>query len=94
MPQADVQVGRTAPAARVTHAKERHDHPMIRILSGPARPQGAFSAVHYRDTWYWVSDDDLACKRVFTFLMMFFSLAETGVMAQAPVLTIPGELKA
>jgi len=26
---------------------------------------------------------------VFTFLMMFFSLAETGVTPQTPVLTVP-----
>lgn len=89
VPNADVQAGRTAPAARVRHAKERRDRPMIRILSGTTRPPGTFAGVRYRDTWYWVSDDDLASKRVFTFLMMFFSLAETGVTAQAPVLTVP-----
>jgi hypothetical protein len=45
--------------------------------------------VRYRDSWYWIRDDDLASKRVFTFIMMFFSLAETGVTAQASVVTIP-----
>ena len=31
----------------------------------------------------------LRSKGIFTFLMMFFSLAETGVTPQQPVLTIP-----
>jgi len=89
VPGAHVQEGRTAPSARVAHAEDRRDRPMVRILSGPTEPRGSFVAVRYRDTWYWVSDKDLASKGVFTFLMMFFSLAETGVTAQAPVLTIP-----
>ena len=49
----------------------------------------AYAAVEYHGTWYWIDDRDFAAKRAFTFLMMFFSLAETGVVAQAPVLTIP-----
>lgn len=89
VPRSHVQEGRTAPAARVAHAQEQRDRPMIHIMSGPTEPQRPFATVRYRNTAYWVSDDDLASKRVFTFLMMFFSLAETGVMPQAPVLTIP-----
>jgi hypothetical protein len=38
---------------------------------------------------YWIDDHDFAAKRAFTFLILFFSLAETGAPAQAPVLTIP-----
>jgi hypothetical protein len=45
--------------------------------------------VQYRGTWHWIDDGDIASKRVFTFLMLFFSLAETGVTPQAPVLTVP-----
>jgi hypothetical protein len=30
-----------------------------------------------------------AAKRIFSFLLIFFSLAETGVTPQAPVLTVP-----
>jgi hypothetical protein len=62
---------------------------MIRVLSGATPPAGPFAAVHYRDTWYWIDDGDLGSKGIFTFLMMFFSLAETGVTPQQPVLTIP-----
>ena len=61
----------------------------MRIVSGPAAPADAFSAVRYRNNWYWISNDDIASKRIFTMLMIFFSLAETGVTPQVPALTIP-----
>jgi hypothetical protein len=89
VPTAHVAEGRTAPSTRIASAQEVRDRPLIRILSGANPPTGAFSAVRYRDAWYWIDDDDFASKRIFTFLMMFFSLAETGVSPQAPVLTIP-----
>ena len=89
VPDAHVSAGRTSETARPADAQHPRDRPLIHILSGTAQPANTFSAVHYRDTWYWIDDDDLGSKRVFTFLMMFFSLAETGVTSQAPVLTVP-----
>ena len=40
-----------------------------------------FSA-HYRDRWFWIDDRDLASKRLFAFLMVFSSIAETGAVPQ------------
>jgi hypothetical protein len=45
--------------------------------------------VRYRDYWFWIDDRDVYSRRVFTFLMMFTSIAETGVAPQAPIITIP-----
>ena len=89
VPNAHVEEGRTPTSMRTANAQDPHDRPLIRVLSGATPPANSFAAVHYGDTWYWIRDDDLASKRIFTFLMMFFSLAETGVTAQAPVLTVP-----
>jgi hypothetical protein len=89
VPEAHVSQGRTAAAARFASAENPRDRPLIHVLSSASQPAQPFCAVRYRDTWYWIDDGDLASKRVFTFLMMFFSLAETGVTAQAPVLTLP-----
>ena len=89
VPNAHVEEGRTPTSMRTANAQDPHDRPLIRVLSGATPPANPFAAVHYGDTWYWIRDEDLASKRIFTFLMMFFSLAETGVTAQAPVLTVP-----
>ena len=63
-------------------------HRLATIHSGAQAPADAYAAVRYRDTWYWVDDRDMASKRAFAFMMMFFSLAETGTSSPAPVLTV------
>ncbi len=89
VPPSHVAEGRTAASARTTEVENPRDRPLVRIRSGATPPAGAFAAVRYRDTWYWINDEDIASKRVFSFLMLFFSLAETGVTPQTPVLTVP-----
>jgi hypothetical protein len=63
--------------------------PLLHIRSGTEAPADAFAAVRYRHSWFWVDDRDLISKRVFMFLRMFASLAETGVVPQAAIVTIP-----
>ena len=63
--------------------------PLIRIRSGEDRPEDSFVTIPYRDRWFWVEDTDLESKRVFTFLVILFTLTETGEGAPAPVVTIP-----
>jgi hypothetical protein len=89
VPSAHVSDGRVSASTREASAPDPRDRPFIRIYSGSKAPASCYATVRYRDTFYWIRDDDLASKRFFTFLMMFFSLAETGVAPQAPVLTIP-----
>lgn len=89
VPAKDVAEGLTLPSARLASAANPRDRPLVRILSGQAAPPDAFAAVHYLDAWYWIDSHDFASKRVFTTLMVFFSLAETGVTPQVPSLTIP-----
>ena len=89
VPSEHVAQGRTALATRLEGAENPRDRPLVRIQSSASLPPNAYALVRYRDTWYWISDGDLASKRIFSFLMIFFSLAETGVTPQAPVLTVP-----
>lgn len=63
--------------------------PMVHIRSGTERPADAYTAIPYRGHWYWIDDTDIASKRTFTFLMILFSLAETGQSVAAPVVTVP-----
>ena len=63
--------------------------PLIRIRSDASRPEEAFVAVQYRDNWFWIDDTDFASKRMFSFLMLLFSLTETGGRAGAPIVTVP-----
>lgn len=89
VPDADIAAGRAMPAGRRAEASDPRDRPLIQVQSSTSQPAGAYAAVHYRDSWYWIPDNDFASKRVFTFLMLFFSLAETGVTPQPPLVTIP-----
>jgi hypothetical protein len=63
--------------------------PLIRILSSSESPRDAFTAVPYRQDWYWIDDKDFASKRLFSFIMFLFTLTETEGKQGAPVITIP-----
>jgi hypothetical protein len=89
VPPAHIAEQRTVPSARLISAENPRDRPLVRIHSCSEAPADAFSAIRYRNTWYWIDDSDFASKRIFTMLMIFFSLAETGVTPQVPALTIP-----
>ena len=61
----------------------------MRIHSGDAPPAKAFVAVQYNGHWFWIDNGDFRSKGVFTFLLLLTSLAQTGVVPQAPVITVP-----
>jgi hypothetical protein len=63
--------------------------PLIRIHSGMSHPEDALVSIRYRNNWFWIDDTDLASKRMFSFLMMLFSLTETGDKSGAPIVTVP-----
>jgi len=62
---------------------------IIDIRNSIEKPADAFTAVKYRDRWFWLDDRDFKSKRTFAFLMILFSLMETSDGSGAPVVTIP-----
>ena len=54
-------------------------------------PADAYVAVRYRGMQFWIDDRDLRSKSSMSFLMLIFSLAETGALPSmaAPVVTVP-----
>jgi hypothetical protein len=86
VPAQDVTEGRV----RVTLQGSRSDvQPLIQIHSGTGKPKDAFTAIKYRGNWFWIDDRDYDSKRMLSFIMMLFSLTETGPGGSAPIVTVP-----
>lgn len=87
LPEAHLADGRVLPG--YWHQGEAHADILCHIHSGLTEPKSPYAAVQYKDYWYWIDDTDLPSKRLFTFLMILFSLAETGQNYSSPVVTVP-----
>ncbi|MEN9454895.1 MAG: hypothetical protein RL210_414 [Pseudomonadota bacterium] len=89
LPEAHVRQGRALPFAHAeAESGDAPYQPLVSIRSGRAAPADSYAAIPYKGYWFWIEDDDHRSKRLFSFLMMLLSLAETGQPAAPPVLTI------
>lgn len=89
VPQIHVDEDRTTPNTAKKSDLEAGLMPLIQIQSATDKPKDTFVVIKYREHWYWIDDKDRRSKRMFTFLMFLFSLAETGERQIAPVFTVP-----
>ena len=64
---------------------------IIEVHSAESNPPDAFVAVKYRGHWFSIDDRDLKSKRAFSFMMMLFTLADSGVKESMPLITIPAQ---
>ena len=87
VPPKDVAEGRVA--AGLAGKNVTGLPPLIQIHNATVFPEDAFVAVRYRESWFYINDTDLESKRMFSFLMMLFSLTETGPQTGAPIVTVP-----
>ena len=51
---------------------------LVQIHSSGSKPSDASVAVAYRGHWFWIDDRDLRSKRAFAFMLMLFTLSDTG----------------
>src|SRR5512135_3746462 len=89
VPAEDMTRGRAMPGLDEANNGGVASVRLARILSAKRKPADAYVAVEYRDRWFWIEDGDLKSKRAFAFIMMLFTLMDTGEKQSLPVLTIP-----
>jgi hypothetical protein len=90
VPAEDLSQGRATPGwETITNAASSPR--MIQIHSSKDAPKDAFAAIPYRGNWFWIDDRDLKSKRTFTFMMLLFTLADTGEKEPLPLVTIPAQ---
>ena len=89
VPMQDVTEGRTIPGDNQGEKADPEQGRLIDIKFSKQKPDDAFTSVNYRDHWFWIDDRDFQSKRTFAFLMILFSLTETGNQEGLPLVTIP-----
>jgi hypothetical protein len=67
------------------------DHASFAILSSADEPKEVAVKAFYRNHWFYISDTDLASKRIFGFMMLLVSLTESGEATGLPLVTIPAQ---
>jgi len=88
VPPQHVAEGRTVPTlASSTYFKE-DPRQFIKISSSPDKPENTFTAVSYKNHWFYIDDRDFKSKRIFAFLIILFSLTESGAKQGLPLVTI------
>jgi hypothetical protein len=90
VPAKDLAEHRAAPGVESMPAGQESLR-LIQIHSSKSSPPNAFVAVNYRGQWFWIDDCDLKSKRTFSFMMLLFTLAETGEKEPLPLITIPAQ---
>jgi hypothetical protein len=90
IPASDIEEGRVVKMGLPDPSSETGPKFVVKVHSASAKPltNDAFTAVQYRNRWFWVDDRDLASKRGIGFLLVLFTLVESGSSAAPPVLTI------
>ncbi len=89
VPDSDVAEGRVNAGHQANVTDEKSILPLIHIKVESSEPEDAYTAVHYRDHWFYIDDRDMSSKRTFTFLMLLFSLTERGAAQGVPIVTVP-----
>ena len=90
IPAADLDEGRATKPPAAQTVGELNLQQLVRVRSSAHKPDAheAFTAIQYRNYWFWIEDRDINSKRGLAFLMMLFTLASPGASLAPPELTI------
>jgi hypothetical protein len=89
VPQTDLVQGRVMPVLAQSTDAPADVTNIIQVRCSEDKPTDAYVSAKYRDRWFWIDDRDPRSKGMLTFLMILFSLTETGGPGGAPLVTIP-----
>ena len=92
VPDSHIVEGRTVAARPVGNLESTNVHDLERLIDikvSKDQPDEGFVAVQYKNYWFWLDDRDFKSKRTFAYLMILFSLTETGGREALPLITIP-----
>ena len=91
-PEADIRAGIVSPApgfnseqAGTTSALKRLFH----IRSSENEPDSASVKIFYRDSWFYIADNDLDSKTTFALLSMLITLQSGDTKGVTPLITLP-----
>ncbi len=89
VPQKHIEETRASPGNYSTSVSGGEIRPRFYIKSSKEEPDDAFLAIEYHDYWFYIEDTDFRSKRIFSFLLFLFSLAESGSQGLVPLITLP-----
>ena len=91
VPPEHIAEGRAGPGFNEMDGDDTKPVRLARIHSSKNQPADAYVAVPFRDHWFWIDDRDLKSKRTFAFMMLLFSLSDSGEKEALPLITIPAQ---
>jgi hypothetical protein len=91
VPEADIAGGKATPGTSTIPSSTSERPPLLNIMSGSAPPPDAYAAIRYKGRWFWIADNDVRSKSIFTGVMLLFSISDVGVRTPPPVVTIPAQ---
>lgn len=88
VPDSDAAEGRVFRFQRTAEQERLFPQP-IRVREGVSQPSDFYTAVEYRNRWFWIEDQDFQSKLAFNFLLLSLALTESAPSSSAPLVTIP-----
>ena len=90
VPESDIAGGRATPgAAGPPSPLAPAAGPLLNIRSSASPPPESYVVIPYKGRWFWIGEDDIRSKSLFTSVMLLFSISDVGVRSAPPVVTVP-----